>query len=428
MFDPISCADGSVGKSLSDQDLEDELACLASHIAAAECHFVLLVAEMDRRGTWAAGGLASMAHWLNWRCGLSRGAAREQVRVGRALEALPVLRAAFATGCLSYSKARAITRVATPDTEPSLVELARYTTAAQLEHIVREYRKASPDEGAKAEDGYQGRYLRSVTDDKGMVTISARLSPDDAAVVLAAIDAVRQQASLDRRAATDAVGEFSTWEMSGADALVEVGRAALAGGLDDQDGPPVASVIAHVDQEVLAHPERQGCCTLEGVGAISAQTARRIACDATVHQVIYGNDGTVEPGSHARSIPRRARRAVLARDRGCRFPGCDQRRFVDVHHVVFWSDGGLTVPTNLVCLCRRHHRLVHEGGFSLDMDTSSHVRAFDPSGAEVLSAPALPALDGAPLGWQSGWDIDEHTLSYGGEQMDLDEVMCCLLN
>jgi len=446
MFEYQACIDGTAGQYLSDSDLEAELSTLAAHLAVAECHFVLLAAEMDRRGTWAGGGLLSMAHWLSWRCGTSPGAAREQVRVGRALQGLPVVRHAFASGKLSYSKARAITRVATAANEEALVNIACYTTAAQLERVVREYRKAAPDEGREALRRHQGRYLRTWGDDDGMVVVQARLSPEDAATVLGAIEEAREaawqarhrQAEGDGGAGADVPagtpaerGPDDGWELSRADALVQVAEAALGAGLGGSEDGPAVAVVSHVDDAVLADPAAEGCCALEGIGAISAHTARRLACDATVHSLVYGHDGTVLPGARSRSVPRRVRRAVLARDRGCRFPGCTQARFVDVHHVLYWAEGGLTVVSNLVSLCRRHHRLVHEGGFRLQMDTSCHVRAFAPDGAEVLIAPPLPEPEGPDLVGQhlsGGLYLDGESLAYGGEEMDIAYVIDALVN
>jgi hypothetical protein len=400
MFDYQECLEGTVGQELSDQALEDEVCTQAAHMAVSECQFVLLVAEMDRRQTWGGPGLRSMAHWLNWRCGTSLGAAREQVRVGRALLALPVLRRVFAAGEISYSKARAITRVANHALEAALVDMAHYATASQMETIVREYRKASPDEGKTALDRHRDlRYFRSYTDDQGMVVVKARLSPEEGAIVLAAVEAAREAAWLARRRASPAgqelVGDGSGQEvpedvpvdvpagtsseaakaarpgvpgrsssmsdhvasdardpeLCGADALVDACRAALGGGLggDDDAGPPV-TILAHVDQDVLDDPRAEGCSFVEGVGAISSHTARRLACSAAVHTLVYGHDGRVEPGGTTRVVPRRLRRAVLARDQGCRFPGCTQRRFVDVHHVVYWSEAGLRCRrTSPVC-------------------------------------------------------------------------------
>jgi hypothetical protein len=145
-----------------------------------------------------------------------------------------------------------------------------------------------------------------------------------------------------------------------ADALVLACEVLLKRGFvegDDLAAPPF-TVFVHVDDEVLANPDAEGCSYAEGIGAISSHTARRLACSSAARRLAFGRDGSVRPDGRARSVPRRLRQAVLARDRGCRFPGCTQRRYVDVHHVVFWAEGGPTAEGNLVALCRRHHRLV----------------------------------------------------------------------
>jgi hypothetical protein len=184
---PESAPVATGGVQLSDQELIEQVSTQAAHIAAAECRYVLLVAELDRRDLWADGGhCRSCAHWLNWRCGTSLVTAKEQVRVGRALASLPVVRCAFASGEISYSKARAITRVDTPRIEKMLIDLARWATASQLELIVRSYRRVDAEEGKTALANYRRRYVRTYTDDDGMVVIQARLSPEDGAVVLSA--------------------------------------------------------------------------------------------------------------------------------------------------------------------------------------------------------------------------------------------------
>src|SRR5579862_3964807 len=176
---------------LSDARLEADLAAHAANLAAAECRFSLMVEEVDRRGFWAAQGAKSCAHWLSWRCGTSPVAAREHVRVGRAPRRLPLLCEAFSSGKLSYSKVRAITRIATASSEALLVEWAAYATAAQLETIVRGFRRASPEEGRQAVEKRRHRAVHHRTDHDGMVVIEARLCPEDAASVLAAIEATR---------------------------------------------------------------------------------------------------------------------------------------------------------------------------------------------------------------------------------------------
>jgi Domain of unknown function (DUF222)/HNH endonuclease len=388
MFDP---------SEIPDDALVDELCTQAARLTLAECRFVLLVAEFDRRSIWAQGApeCQSCAHWLNWRCGISLATAREQVRVGRALEHLPMTRAAFASGEVSYSKVRAISRVATPELEEAMLDLARCATASQLEQIVREFRRADSREGALALERHRSRYFRSYTDPDGMVVIQARLSPEDGAVVLAAIEQARHAASSvpGVSAETSDPEDTSDPETNEADALVTVCESALDLGLVAQADQPRVSVMLHVDEAVLADPGSEGCSFVEGVGAVSSHTARRLACDSAVSRLVYRADGGVEPEGRTQAIPRRVRRAVIARDRGCRFPACSRRKFVDVHHVVFWSRGGATKPSNLVTLCRHHHRCVHEGGYRLAMSSAGALTIWTPDGGELPCAPPPPHAD-----------------------------------
>src|SRR5512147_272635 len=129
---------------LTNQQLEDELATLAAHIQAATARLLALVAEVDRRESWGASGALSCAHWLAFRTGLDIGAAREHVRVARALTELPQISAAFGRGELSYSKVRAVTRIARPETEAELLVMAKDGTTEHVERLVRAYRRADP--------------------------------------------------------------------------------------------------------------------------------------------------------------------------------------------------------------------------------------------------------------------------------------------
>lgn len=431
-------ADPGALRALSEEDLEGELCTHAAHLTVAECRMVLLVAEMDRRGAWAAQGLRSCAHWLNWRCGVSLAAAREQVRVGRALADLPLLRSAFAAGEISYSKVRAVTRVANRRLEAGLVDLARHTTAAQLERIVREYRRADPDEGPAHLARHDRRYLRSFTDEDGMVVVRARFSPEEGAVVLAAIETARQALAEDREPAGGQAGHGGSdvsaetppgadpvepADAARADALVAVCEAALATGpRPAADEGPAVSVVVHVDEQVVADPGAEGCAYVEEAGAVSSHTARRLLCDAAVATLRFRPDGSVEPEGRTRRVPGSLRRAVRARDGGCRWPGCTQRRYVDVHHVQFVAAGGRTVLSNLATLCRAHHRMVHEGGFGLAMSPSGQVTVRTPDGNVVPPVPRPPAPVGPDLREQherTGRTVGPETLGYGGERYDL---------
>jgi hypothetical protein len=435
LFDP---------EALSDQALEAALCTHAAHIAAAECRFVLMIAEVDRRGIWADQGARTCAHWLSWRCGLSVGVGREHVRVGRALATLPTLRAAFEKGVLSYSKVRAITRVATPAIETSLVEMAGYATASQLETIVSAFRRAAPDEGVAALERHRGRYLHAYTDDGGMVVINARLSPEDGATVLAAIEATRQELSEDAAHAgepapgasaetpsPEPIAADQPFAASCADALVAVCEAHQGAALRRPFASgPRASVVVHTDRQVLCDAGAEGCAHVEGVGVISAHTVQRLVCDAAVSAVSFNPDGTAVPEGRTRQVPDSLRRAVLTRDGGCRWPGCTRRRYVDVHHVVFVSNGGRTRLTNLATLCRAHHRLVHEGGYHLEMDAHARVTVTTPNGVPLPARTTLPGREGldlVALHEREGLSFDEHTMPVGGERYDLGLTIDALL-
>src|SRR5215208_6118960 len=168
--------------------LEDEIATLASHIYAGTCRWLELVAELDRRGSWTESGCGSCAEWLAWRCALAPRAAREHVRVARRLPELPLIRAAFARGELSYTKVRALTRVAEPESEEELLELARALTAAQLDRALRAFRRVSADDAAAA---HAAAYVGYTWDDEGSLIVQGRLAPEDGAMFLRALEASR---------------------------------------------------------------------------------------------------------------------------------------------------------------------------------------------------------------------------------------------
>jgi hypothetical protein len=400
--------------------------------------------------------------------GTSLGAAREQVRVGRALAELPHARAAFESGELSYSKVRAITRVATAELEENLVELAHHTAASQLEQLVREYRRADPEEAAMAAARHERRYLRTWTDESGMLVINARLSPEDGAIVLAAIEAAKAaladgshddeegakppaavaanvfaetSSPPDVSAETPEYGETDDpWrnesvlaelalkeplqdvDITTADALVALCASVLARGLSEEIEDPHVTVVVHVDDGVLIDASAPGCAHVEGLGAITGHGARRFVCDGAVTRILFGSDGSIEQHGATRAIPRAMRRALLVRDRGCRWPGCATRRFLHAHHVVFWSNGGPTAMSNLLTLCGRHHRIVHEGGSSLHLERDGKLQILTPEGLELPAVPRGQPAEGDRLAIthrRMGLEIGSDTLAHGGERFDL---------
>jgi len=480
--------------------LADEIAEVASLIDAAEHRLLTLIRRFDESSGWATHGALSCAHWLNWRIGLDLGAARERVRVAHALATLPRVDAALRRGAISYSKVRAITRVASAATEATLLEMAVYATASQLERICRGYRRVVAEAEAgpppSLADEELARFVRVRETDDGMVRIEARLRPEEAAVVLQALDVARRRAW--RSGATSGAGESAAAASAGcagdvsaevraadvggvfaegapgasaretaersagpateisaetspsarragmrqhhepppalsrADALVAVAESWLASVASREDGHHTAGLpvelVVHVDRAALAagtdhrlgDPHTPAAAKLaphaklaDGT-PLALATARRLACDASVVLVddMRGGAAVVTaarddgaPSVHAdareasataslpsrrtRRISPRLRHALRLRDDGCRFPGCTNR-ITDAHHVVAWTDGGATTLSNLLSLCRRHHRFVHEHGYRVLIARDGGPRFFRSDGEPVPLADETP--------------------------------------
>ena len=378
--------------------LEREITELASHIHAATCRWLGLVAEFDRREGWAEWGCRSCAHWVSWRCGVALVAAREHVRVARRLEELPLVREAFAAGRLSYSKVRALTRVEGIEREAELLELAQHASASQLDRLVRAYRGVVAAERT-ARGGRPERWLAWSHDDDGSLIVHGRLPADEGALLIAALEAGGEQlaAPPDTPAgvpaappATPAEAPAPTVGEARADALLLLADSFLATGAVDRSGGDRHQVVVHVDAPTLRSSGRGERCELDDGAPLAADTARRLACDAAVVPLLERAGRPVGVGRKTRSIPPALRRALAARDGGCRFPGCTARRFVDAHHIEHWADGGPTELANLVHLCRHHHRLLHEGGYTLTRSGRGALTFRRPDGRTIPACPASP--------------------------------------
>jgi len=373
--------------------LGDEIAELSAHLDAATARLLDLIREFDARGGWG-NGFRSCAEWLSWRVGLDLGAARERVRVSRALETLPLLAGALARGELSYAKVRALTRVATPETEERLLAVGRAGTACHVERIVRGWRRVDRiAEAREAKRQHVSRALHVYQDEDGMVTVRGRLTPEAGALLMQALAAARE--TLYQRA--DGSSETPTMAQQQADALALLAETALHHGLDPGAPGERYQVVVHVDAPVLADPDQPGQSLLENGARVSAETSRCIACDASLVVMQHGRDGrAVEVGARTRTIPPAIRRALHHRDRGCRFPGCGVR-FGQGHHIRHWANGGPTTLSNLALLCRRHHRAVHEEGYQLDQQPGGELRFRRPDGQVVPEVPAPPAVPRDPV-------------------------------
>jgi hypothetical protein len=423
---------------LSRQELAARITELAGHLNAATHRWLLLIAEFDRRKAWSDGYTKSCAHWLNWKCGIDLGAAREKVRVARALESLPQISAAMAVGQLSYSKVRALTRVATPATESVLLNIALHGTAHHVEKLVRQFRRVQEVEALTREARQQAN--RSLTwryDEDGSLHLTVCLPAEMGALVMRALRAAIPEAPNGHQErphdSNDVSAETSppadpppTWAQRRADALGVIAESFLAHGAEALKGGDRQQIVVHVTQATLKDGAR-GRCELDDGPSIAVETARRLGCDASRVEIIEDEAGEpLDVGRKTRTIPPALRRALESRDKGCVFPGCTHTRYVDGHHIHHWADGGETKLSNLVSLCRFHHRAVHEGGIRVERCHDGAWRFIKPDGEAIEScAPGhtRPLTDWTALtklNAELGLNIDARTAvtRWRGERMD----------
>jgi Domain of unknown function (DUF222)/HNH endonuclease len=448
--------------------LEAQICELAGHLAAATCRFLVLLGDFDARRGWASWEMTSCAAWLSWKCQLSSGTAREHVRVARALPELPVIRASFAAGRLSYAKVRALTRIATPATEAGLAELAGPMTANQLERFARAHRQVTQADDAAAR--VRRRLVWRVEED-GSLSGTFRLPPLQGAVLLKALRAACDDlagpagdppgdvsAETPTAQAAPADGPAVRTSSDLADGLVAVAESFLAGKVAGADDAELYQVVVHAGADVLTEPAARAAdpgvsaetpaapapvpgdpadparCHVEDGPAISVSTAQMLACTAALSWMRHGRDGAVLALGRRRRRPNSAiRRAARERDGcRCRFPGCQSRR-VDLHHIQHWINGGRTDLGNLISLCKYHHKLVHDRGYLIAAPPAADGGAFAfyrPDGSPLPASPPLPPPEGGIEDTHDA-DITPDTIipPWYGERLDLDHaIWACFAN
>jgi hypothetical protein len=402
---PVPYRDADAVEKL--EKIEEEIVLLAAHLHAGEHRFLTLVAEFDRLRGWEVAGHRSCAHWLAFRSGFDLGACRERVRAARALLKLPLTSASMSRGELSFSAVRALTRVATPENESDLLDLARGATTAQLERMVRGFKLGSrQDEADREKERFQSRTLSVFPDEEGMYVVNGRLTPEVGALLMRAVEAASD--ALYREKGPNSLSAETSFQDAAhrrADALGLIAEQAMAAGFGEN--APVSGtkaeryqVLLHVDADTLTEDgSGLGQSELEDGSRVSAETSRRLSCDASVVEIGHARDGSVlDVGRKTRTIPASVRRALEVRDRGCRFPGCGLR-FTDAHHIKHWADGGETKLGNLLLLCGHHHRLLHEEGWKVEWWAKDRQAAFiDPKGQTHIGRPRqAPDLEPDPV-------------------------------
>jgi hypothetical protein len=446
--------------------LGDEIALLSAHITAATYRLLCLLKVYDEEERWQ--GFRSCAHWLSWRTGISLGPAREKVRVARRLPALSLIPEAFATGEISYSKVRAMTRIATAENEARLLDFARHGTTAQVETLVRHWRRLDRGDASRADRAERRGLSLWLTGDGGY-EVRGRLEPGVGALLLKALEVA--EAKLYRAERSAGIEHQTTAAQRRADALglwleeqVQPQVQLVVHSFDGDEHPMRKQAEPQEEQQPREEQETQQeleqrekpepqeepeadtsvLLVTEDGSRVSAETSLRLACDAEVVPITRARDGSVlDVGRRRRTVGWRLRKALEARDGGCRFPGCDSRARTHAHHITPWAEGGETAMDNLVLLCPFHHRAVHEGGWGVEMDEWGAPRFFNPLGVRVPEVPVSPDVGGlVPRGaspatsaqdfglarWhgEGGINAWTGTTLWTGERVDWDWAMLCL--
>lgn len=441
--------------SVSTPDLEISITRLCADLNAATYKQLTMIAEFDRRQGWGDDGIRSCAHWLNWRCGISLTAAREKVRVAHGLSHLPKTSEAFAQGLLSYSKARAITRIGTEHNEETLLSFARYGTASQLDKTVRLYRQQyeganttmvgyhEPMNGANdsklesdeqrrdaenqgAMHHHKYRQLSTHWDEHGCLQIKARLTPEQGALVIkaieAAVESIKQSEPVENIEDTPAgafvANEGQQYSQRRSDALILMAEAFLRDSKVASHTDDRYQVVVHVDSEVLSQNVFESTsgepdCYIEKQVALPVETARRLSCSCKVVTALTKQGEPLSIGRSSRAIPTGIRRALTIRDGACQFPGCDCQQHLDAHHIIHWANGGETSLDNLVELCHHHHRLMHEGQFTVRRLADGKLEFKRPDATIIKQTIDLLANRQAPtLTHQRPWSACGDTMDY----------------
>ena len=418
-----------------------EIAKLASFQNASDFKMLTYIRLFDAQHGWAEDGAVSCAQWLAWRVGWGLKAARERLRVAKALEYLPKISEAFRLGTLSYSKVRSMTRVASPDNEDYLLNISLNGTAVHVDKLVRKVRRAfQAQEVAQSHVRYESRSLHTYVDDNGMLVVRAVLPPEEGERFLKSIDAFRDDTpppptNEERHEAPHSSirPQRASMAQRNADALLTMAECALKND-STASGADRYQVVLHIDKD--------GAGFEDGRQATDVALSR-ILCDSS--QVLVTEDRAGNPlhvGRKTRRISSSLRRALRRRESVCQFPGCTHTRFLHAHHVHHWARGGKTDIENMLNLCTRHHHDVHEGRYEIrprspqeHQKHGSRWRFFAPNGSEIHIAgklePFHPNLEASIQRWadDENLELDAQTSLTGweGERMNYEwalETLC----
>ena len=362
-------------------ELDAAIVSLAKQMNIDCYRLLVLVREFDDRFGWMKWSFKSCAEWLAWRCSLTPSTAREKVRTAHALRRLPAIAKAFAEGRLSYSKVRALTRVADADQEDLLLQYALEATVRDVEERCRQIRNVAPESAHHARRAWAGRSLTMWRDEgRGLMRLTVEVPIEDGELIVRALDCAVAAGEVTTEIDPQAAGESkrARWCAQQADALVAVVKSYLGGGHAEEGG----ATADHY--QVVVHADAKAVKGGGGCSDLPIDTVKRLLCDCSVVLVAEDEKGTpLDVGRKLRTVSTALRRALYARDRCCTFPGCRRKRYLDGHHLKHWIHGGETVPGNMTLLCEYHHRLLHEGAFSIVKEEDDTLRFVTADGRTI---------------------------------------------
>ena len=333
---------------------EAERLCAAGKLLAAR--------RIDASNVWREDGHRTLAAWVAEKTGTGLGAAIGTVETALALEALPGTEGALRAGRLSEMQTREIAAAARrrPEAEAVLIQAAETKTLNGLKEQCRKVKATCSDEVGAYEAIRRARYLRHWTDASGAVRLDARLTPDDGARVVAAVEAYANEVFEEARRA----GRREPTEAYAADALVAIADGASARS-PDVGGRAVVHVRVDHSAFVRGRAEPGETCEIPGVGPIPVATARRFADDGIIHAIVTDGTDVTAVAHLGRTIPARLRTALVERDPQCAVPRCGGRLGLEIDHIVPFAEGGSTTKDNLVRLCHWHHYLKTHHGYRI---------------------------------------------------------------
>jgi hypothetical protein len=381
----------SVVAGESNEELVSGLAEDFSQMSGAQARFVVRLGEFERRSGFRDDGATSLESWVAERFGVSMPSARSLTQVAEKAWDLPHLVGGLCCGDLSFDKVRALAGVATPETERELCAQAKECSVRELAEVARseaELAHARCASASSARSAHDGRFLRF---NDAYRSLSAQLAPDAYALIKARIDAALKAVPSDGETPLD---------QRRCDALL-----GIVGSVPGSEGSPSTAtaartatttspyvVVAHVPLAAMVEESGEGSSVvaeLEHAGLIDRASVQRIACDATLVVALDDDVGHTMYEGRAKRFPSEAqRREVMRRDRHCRFPGCANVTFTNVHHIVAWKPGGRTDLDNLALLCVFHHGMVHRKGWTMTGDANGQLSVVGPSGRVMTSRPS----------------------------------------